>query len=136
MEHLRRGAVEHQCFGEGLFWVEAGGILRGPSGDGACAGKDSGDGRRYRSQYFHQDISLLLRAVRLRRGSGRSARDRTVPQLVLVQYLRNFVVVARHSGAVVDLLRQEAVQEDSARNGCRRTVRRRNAEVAYASALV
>ena len=66
---------------------------------------------------------------------GDSARDRAVSQLVLVQHLRDFVVVAGHPGAAFHLLRQEAVQEDSARNGRRRTVRGRNAEVAHASAL-
>ena len=35
------------------------------------------------------------------------------PQLVLVQPVRNFFVVARHPGAAFDRVRQEAVQEDS-----------------------
>ena len=75
--------------------------------------EDSGNGRGHRGQYFHQDLSLLFRAVRLRRGAGHPAGDRSVSEVVLVQYLRDFVVVAGHSGAAVDLLRQEAFQENS-----------------------
>src|ERR1700694_2541324 len=55
--------------------------------------------------------------------------------MVLVQYLRDFFVVTDHPGAVVDLLRQEAVQENSRRNGSGRTVRGRAGQVAYAPAL-
>ena len=66
---------------------------------------------------FTKIYLCFLRAVRLRRCPGDSAGDRSVSQLVLVQHLRNFLVVARHSGAAVDLLRQEAVQEDSRGDG-------------------
>ena len=40
---------------------------------------------------------------------GDPARDRAVSQLVLVQHLRNLVLVARHPGAAFHLLREEAV---------------------------
>jgi len=53
----------------------------------------------------------------------------------LVQYLRNFFLVARHSGAAFDLLREETVQEDSRRDGCGRTFRWRARQVAHAFAL-
>ena len=66
---------------------------------------------------------------------GDSAGDRAVSELVLVQYLRNFFVVARHSGAAFDLLREEAVQEDSRRNGSGGAFRRRARQVAHAPAL-
>ena len=46
---------------------------------------------------------------------GRPAGDRAVSQLVLVQHLRDLVVVARHPGAALDRLCEEAVQEDSGR---------------------
>ena len=90
------------------------------TGEGARA--HSGHGRRDRGQHLHQDLSVLPRPVRLRRGAGDSAGDRAVSQLVLVQHLRDFVVVARHPGAAVDRLCQEAVQEDSRRAGHRRAV--------------
>ena len=43
--------------------------------------------------------------------------DRAFPQLVLVQHLRNFVVVARHPRPALHRVREEAVQENSRRNG-------------------
>src|SRR6267142_2070202 len=47
-----------------------------------------------------------------------SAGDRSFPQLVLVQHLRDFLVVARHPGAAFHLLCEKAFQENSGRNGC------------------
>ena len=114
---LQRRAIERQRFGEGLFRAEDGGLRSRSSAAAEGARAHSRPGRRDRGQHLHQDLSLLPRPVRLRRGAGDSAGDRAVSQLVLVQYLRNFVVVARHSGAAVDRLRQEAVQEDSRRAG-------------------
>ena len=95
------------------FGLKLAGYTARSSGDGSGPQEDSRDGRRDRSQHLYQDLSVLLRAVRLRRGSGDSAGDRAVSELVLVQHLRNFFVVARHPGAALDLLRQEAIQEDS-----------------------
>ena len=51
-----------------------------------------------------------------------SAGDRAVSQLVLVQHLRDFLLVARHSRAAGHRVRQEAVQEDSAGDGRRGAV--------------
>ena len=53
-------------------------------------------------QYFHQDLSVRAGAVRLGRGARRSAGDRAVSELVLLQHLRDFVVVARDPGSAVD----------------------------------
>ncbi len=39
------------------------------------------------------------------------------PEVVLLQHLRDFVLVARHPGTALDRLREEAVQEDSAGAG-------------------
>ena len=78
---------------------------------------------------------MLFRPVRLRRRSCDSPRDRAFSELVLVQHLRDFLVVARHPGAALHLLRQKTFQEDSAGNGRGRVVRRRHAEVAHAPAL-
>ena len=114
---LQRRPVEHQRVGEGVFRAEDGRLLARSSAAGEGARAHSGAGRRDRGQHLHQDLSLLPGPVRLRRGAGDSAGDRAVSQLVLVQHLRDFFVVARHSGAAVDCLRQEAVQEDSRRRG-------------------
>src|SRR6266705_2171235 len=86
-------------------------------------------------QYIHQDLSLLLWPVRLRCRPGDPARDRAVSQLVLVQHLRNIFLVARNPGAALNLLCQEAFQENTRRDGRRRVVRRGTRQVAYASAL-
>ena len=130
-----RRPIEYQRLGQVLFRAEAGGLCRRPSGAGARPQEDSGNGRGHRGQYLYQDLSLLLRAVRLRRGAGDPAGNRSVSQVVLVQHLRDFVLVAGHPGAAVDLLRQEAVQEDSRRIGRGRAVRRRARQVAHAFAL-
>src|SRR5450755_2103677 len=135
MEYLRRRAFQHKRFSQSLLRFEAGWLHGGSSGADACPQEDSRHGRRRRGQYFYQDLSVLLWTVRLRRGAGDSAGDRAVSQLVLVQYLRNFFLVAGHSGAAFDLLREEAVQEDSRRNGRGRTVCRGARQVAHASAL-
>ena len=122
---LQRRPIEHQRVGEGLFRAEDGRLQPDHPQLEAGARAHSRARRRDRSQHLHQDLSLLPRPVRLRRGPGDSAGDRAVSQLVLVQHLRDFVVVARHPGAAFDRLRQEAVQEDSRRAGHRRAVRRR-----------
>jgi squalene-hopene/tetraprenyl-beta-curcumene cyclase len=62
---------------------------------------------------FTKIYLCFLWAIRLRCGAGGSTGDRALSQLVLVQYLRNFFVVARHPGAAFDLLCQEALQENS-----------------------
>ncbi len=122
---LQRWAVKYQRVGEGILRVEDGGVQPGPSAAEAGTRAHPGARRRDRGQHLYQDLSLLSRSVRLRRGSGNSAGDRAVPQLVLVQSVRNFIVVARHPGAVVDRVREEAVQENSGGAGYRRAVRRR-----------
>src|SRR6202044_2929662 len=81
-----------------------------------------------------QDLSLLFWSIRLRRGSSRSARNCAVSELVLVQYLRDFFVVARHTGAAFHLLREETVQKDSRRDGRGGAFCRRTRQVAHASA--
>ena len=48
---------------------------------------------------------------------GHPAGDRPLSQLVLLQYLRDLVVVARHPRSAGHHLRQKAVQEDSAEQG-------------------
>ena len=103
MEHLCSGPVEYQRLGEGLFRTQAGRVFGRSSGAAARPQEDSRDGRRHRSQYIYQDLSLLFRTIRLRRRTGDSAGDRAVSELVLVQHLRNFVVVAGHPGAAFDL---------------------------------
>ena len=84
--------------------------------------------RRGGVQHLHQDVSLRAGPVRLRCGARHSAGDRPLSQLVLLQYLRDFVVVALHPGAAGHHLREKAVQEDSARAGHRRALRRRPRE--------
>src|SRR5215472_3369425 len=68
---------------------------------------------------------MLPGPVRLGGCARYSAGTGAVSQLVLVQYLRDLLVVAGHPGSAVDLLRQEAVQENSGGNGNRRTLHRR-----------
>src|ERR1035441_9550094 len=76
-------------------------------------------------QHVYQDLPLLPGPVRVRRSAGGSAGDYYLSEVVLLQHLRDFGVVAGHPGAAVDCLRQEAVQEDSAGAGNRRAFRRR-----------
>src|ERR1035437_5215565 len=76
-------------------------------------------------QHVHQDLPLLPGPVRVRRSAGGSAGDYYLSEVVLLQHLRDFGVVAGHSGAAVDCLLEEAVQEDSAGAGNRRTFCRR-----------
>ena len=52
-------------------------------------------------------------------------RDRSLSQLVLLQYLRDQFLVPRHPGPALDHLREEALQEDSAGAGHRRALRGR-----------
>ena len=58
--------------------------------------------RRGGMQHLHQDLPVFDRAVRLRRGACDSSRDRSLPELVLLQHLRDFVVVAGDPGSAVD----------------------------------
>src|SRR6266478_3446224 len=111
MEHLPGWSVERERLGEVVFWPEARRLFRKPPGHEEGARPDSGDGWGDRGQYLHETVPLFLRAVRLRCLPGDSARDRAVPELVLVQHLRNLFLVTRDPGAAVDLLRQETLQE-------------------------
>src|ERR1039458_7017120 len=65
-------------------------------------------------QHVYQDLPLLPGPVRVRRSAGGSAGDYYLSEVVLLQHLRDFRMVAGHPGAAVDCLLEEAVQEDSA----------------------
>src|SRR5207249_10865604 len=135
LEHLRCWALQRQRFGEGLLRLEAGRIYGRPCRSRARSEEDSGNGRGHQSQYLYQNLSVLLWAVRLRCCACNPAGDRTLSQMVLVQHLRDFIVVARHSGTTVDLLREKAIQEDSGGKGGGRALCWGTGQVAHALAL-
>ena len=113
---------EYLAVGEVLLLCQADGDWRGRSAPGQVSRLGPGARRRGGHQHLHQDVSVRAGRIRLRCGSGHSAGDCSISQLVLLQYLRDFFVVAVDSCAAGDHLRQEAVQEDSARAGNRRAV--------------
>ena len=76
----------------------------------------SGARRRGGVQHLHQNVSLRAGRVRLRRGARHSAGDCSLSQVVLLQYLRDFLLVALDSGSAGHHVRQKAVQEDSRRS--------------------
>ena len=73
VEHLQRRSDQSQCLGEVLFWAEAGGLQRRFSCARARPENHSRTGRSDGSQHFHQALPLLLRTIRLRRGTGDSS---------------------------------------------------------------
>ena len=74
---------------------------------------------------FTKMYLCALGAVRLRCRARHSAGDCPLSQLVLLQYLRNLVVVALDSRSAGHHVRQKALQEDSAGAGNRRVIRGR-----------
>ena len=75
------------------------------------------NGGRGRVQYLYEDLPVLHGAVRLRCCSGRAAGDRAVPELVLLQYLRDLLVVAGDRCSAFDRLCEEAVKKIEAGQG-------------------
>ena len=122
LEHLSRRSGQYFAFGEVLLFCQADGSCGGRSAAGEVPRVGSGARRRGGVQHLHQDVSVRAGPVRLRCGAGDSAGDCSFSELVLLQYLRNFFVVAVDSCAAGDYLREEAVQEDSAGAGNRRAV--------------
>ena len=80
---------------------------------------DSRPRRRGGLQHLHQNVSLRAGPVRLRRRPRHSPGDRSLSQLVLLQYLRDLLLVALDPCAAGHHLRQKAVQEDPPRAGHR-----------------
>ena len=67
------------------------GVGRGRSAAGEVPRVGSGAWRRGGVQHLHQDVSVRAGPVRLRCGAGDSAGDCSFSELVLLQYLRDFV---------------------------------------------
>ena len=94
----------------------------------------AGAWRRRGVQHLHQNVSLCTGRVRLRRRARHSAGDCPLSQVVLLQYLRNLLVVAVHPRAAGHHVRQKAVQENPPGAGNRRALRRRPRQLHPASA--
>ena len=63
MEYLSEWAFEYLAWGQGIFRVEADGLVARSSGPGEGAQMDPRQRRRHRVQYLHQDLSVLPRPV-------------------------------------------------------------------------
>ncbi len=125
LEPLSRRSGQHIALGQVLLLGQADGHWSRRSAPCEVPRVGAGSWRRGGVQHLHQDVPLRPRPVRLRCRPGHPAGDRSLSQLVLLQHLRNFVVVAVHPCAAGHHLRQEAIQEDPPRARHRRTLRRR-----------
>jgi hypothetical protein len=122
LEHLSRRSGQHLALGQVLLLGQADGRRRGRSAPGQVPRVGSGAWRRGRVQHLHQDVSLRAGRVRLRRGARHSAGDCSLSQMVLLQHLRDFFLVAVDSCSAGHHVRQKALQEDSLRAGNRRAI--------------
>ena len=125
LEHLSRRAGQHLALGQVLLLRQAHGNRGRRSPPRQVPRVGSRAWRRCRLQHLHQNVSLLDGPVRLRCRARHSAGDCPLSQLVLLQYLRNLIVVAVHHRSAGHHVRQKALQEDSAGAGNRRALRRR-----------
>ena len=125
LEPLPGRSGQHLAGRQVLPGLQADGYGRGRSAPREMPSMGPGAWRRRRMQYIRQDLPLLDRPVRLRRRAGHSPGDRAFSELVLLQRLRDLVLVPLDPGAAGDHLRQEALQGDPARAGHRRALCRR-----------
>ena len=107
---LYPGGPSNVSYGvERVSCPETDGLRRRAPAHGRGAQQGARAWRRGRVQHLHQNLSVRAWPVRLRRRACGSAGDAAVSELVLLQYLRDQLVVARHPRPAFDHLREKTV---------------------------